>query len=224
MAMHVVEDGMPVGPNAIYLMPPKKEMRIKDRYGIDFTHYKPTTVTRRIQRRVDLSGSSDLDDLIMRLSTDPDELNQMYEDLLIGVTQFFRDRDAYEWLQRDVIPKLLEGKSPNDEVRVWSAACATGRIRSRFCCVKWPRSSTNRRRSKSSPPTSIANRSNLPATDSIPPIHWPMSGRGCSIAGSKPKGFNGASCRSCPARSSSRRTTSSRTHRSRRWTWSSAAT
>jgi chemotaxis methyl-accepting protein methylase/signal transduction histidine kinase/chemotaxis response regulator CheB len=99
---------------------------LRDDYGIDFSHYKPNTVARRIERRLSLNHASDLDDYVQRLRSDAGELNSLYRDLLIGVTRFFRDREAFEHLERHVLPGLLAAKRANDEVRVWVAGCATG--------------------------------------------------------------------------------------------------
>ena len=67
---------------------------LRDEYGIDFTHYKPNTVGRRIQRRLEMNRDLDLSAYVERLREDPGELNALYRDLLIGVTKFFRDQDA----------------------------------------------------------------------------------------------------------------------------------
>src|SRR5205085_1062370 len=98
---------------------------LRAEYGIDFAHYKPTTVTRRIERRVSLSHQIDLDAYARLLATNPEELNALYRDLLIGVTRFFRDAEAFEQIQRHVIPAILTA-NPDDEIRVWVAGCATG--------------------------------------------------------------------------------------------------
>jgi two-component system, chemotaxis family, CheB/CheR fusion protein len=99
---------------------------LRDEYGIDFSHYKPNTVARRIERRLSLNQSVDLDDYVERLRNDPQELNSLYRDLLIGVTRFFRDRESFDRLEKDVIPDLLARKRPGDEIRFWVAGCATG--------------------------------------------------------------------------------------------------
>ncbi|HEX4460218.1 MAG TPA: CheR family methyltransferase [Polyangia bacterium] len=99
---------------------------LRTQYGIDFAHYKPSTVTRRIERRVAMTNQRDLGEYAKALASDPDELNALYKDLLIGVTRFFRDPDAFETLQTKVVPHILERVSPSEEIRVWSAACATG--------------------------------------------------------------------------------------------------
>ncbi len=99
---------------------------LRDRYGIDFSYYKPNTVARRTERRLMLNQSLDLDDYVKRLEEDPQELNLLYRDLLIGVTRFFRDREAFERLEKDVLPLALATVPPGEEFRVWVAGCATG--------------------------------------------------------------------------------------------------
>ena len=96
-------------------------------HNIDFSLYKPTTVKRRIDRRISLGHYSDLEKYAEALGDDPEELNSLYKDLLIGVTQFFRDRQAFEVIKQDVIPKIIEKKrGSNEAIRVWIAGCATG--------------------------------------------------------------------------------------------------
>src|SRR4051812_37685305 len=97
---------------------------LRDQFGIDFSIYKTSTVSRRVQRRVDLMRFSSLAEYVEQL--DPTELNALYQDLLIGVTQFFRDPAAFEILERDIIPKLIDSVPPSEEIRVWVAGCATG--------------------------------------------------------------------------------------------------
>ncbi len=99
---------------------------LRDNFGIDFSLYKMTTVGRRIQRRVDILRYPGLAEYVDQLHVDPEELNKLYQDLLIGVTQFFRDPDAFEQLEQEIIPKLLDSVKPEDELRVWTAGCATG--------------------------------------------------------------------------------------------------
>jgi two-component system, chemotaxis family, CheB/CheR fusion protein len=99
---------------------------LRDNFGIDFSLYKMTTVGRRIQRRVEILRLAGLPQYVEQLFADPDELNKLYQDLLIGVTQFFRDPEAFETLEHDIIPKLLDQLKPEDELRVWIAGCATG--------------------------------------------------------------------------------------------------
>ena len=111
--------------------PPESDMDsvfrlLREVYGIDFSHYKSTTVSRRIDRRLLLNRSFDLQDYLKRLQGDPIELNALYKDLLIGVTRFFRDADAFARLATDVIPTLLIEHERDDDFRVWVAGCATG--------------------------------------------------------------------------------------------------
>lgn len=99
---------------------------IRDAYGIDFTYYKPSTVVRRIERRLLLNHSDNLEDYVEKVTSDPDEMNLLYKDLLIGVTQFFRDLDAFEILEDRILPDLVSKSKKTDELRIWSAGCATG--------------------------------------------------------------------------------------------------
>lgn len=99
---------------------------LRKSYGIDFAHYKPNTVSRRIERRLMFNRSLDLTSYVRQLETDPNELVALYRDLLIGVTRFFRDAAAFERLERDVLPELIARVPENQEIRVWVAGCATG--------------------------------------------------------------------------------------------------
>ncbi len=99
---------------------------LRAEYGIDFAHYKPSTVTRRIERRLALAHQADIDGYARMLASKPDELNALYRDLLIGVTRFFRDPDAFDCIQAKVIPAILARVPEGDEIRVWCAGCATG--------------------------------------------------------------------------------------------------
>lgn len=98
---------------------------LRTEYSIDFSHYKLSTVSRRIQRRLLLNKVLDLESYVEQLADDPAELNSLYCDLLIGVTQFFRDQEAFESL-RSEIRELLSHKQDDDEFRIWIAGCATG--------------------------------------------------------------------------------------------------
>ncbi len=99
---------------------------LRSEYSIDFSLYKANTVTRRIDRRLQLLNSNGLAEYVDRLRSDPAEVNHLYKDLLIGVTQFFRDRDAFEKLDQIVLPEILSRVSPDEEIRIWVAGCATG--------------------------------------------------------------------------------------------------
>lgn len=99
---------------------------LQDRFNIDFSRYKTNTVSRRIQRRLELLHDQELPTYVSRLEQDPQEQESLYRDLLIGVTSFFRDKEAYERLETKTIPDLFDRHHPTDEIRVWVAACATG--------------------------------------------------------------------------------------------------
>src|SRR6185503_10916148 len=99
---------------------------LRDEYAIDFSHYKAGTVTRRIERRLAFNRSLDIDMYVEQLRGDPRELSSLYEDLLIGVTRFFRDDDAFEALEHRVIPELVERTEADEQIRVWVPGCATG--------------------------------------------------------------------------------------------------
>jgi two-component system, chemotaxis family, CheB/CheR fusion protein len=99
---------------------------LRARTGHDFRHYKRATVLRRLERRMQVNGISKLEDYHRFLEAKSDETSGLLKDMLIGVTNFFRDREAFEALERDIVPNLFAGKGPGDQVRAWVAACATG--------------------------------------------------------------------------------------------------
>jgi two-component system CheB/CheR fusion protein len=94
--------------------------------GIDFTHYKQSTIKRRILRRLALRGMTHLGDYLALLQADPAELQQLYQDLLIRVTQFFRDLEAFEALKQKILPVLIKDRPPTQPIRIWVAGCSTG--------------------------------------------------------------------------------------------------
>lgn len=105
----------------------KKLIRLlRDEYGIDFSVYKQTTVLRRIERRLLMSETEDFEEYVDRVADNADELHSLYRDLLIGVTQFFRDQEAFELLASEVFPEMLKRHPDGEEFRVWVAGCATG--------------------------------------------------------------------------------------------------
>src|SRR5688572_29257479 len=96
---------------------------LRDEYAIDFSHYKMSTVTRRIERRLALNKSIDIEMYVEQLRRDPRELSSLYEDLLIGVTRFFRDDAAFDTLEHRIIPELVERSAAEDQIRVWVPGC-----------------------------------------------------------------------------------------------------
>lgn len=98
---------------------------LRDRVGTDFTGYKPSTVVRRIERRVLMHPGLDWDDYIRLVEDSRSELAALHRDLLINVTRFFRDEDAFRIIEQKVLPTLLRGPE-TEELRVWVPACSTG--------------------------------------------------------------------------------------------------
>lgn len=94
--------------------------------GADFSHYKPNTIKRRIIRRMILNKIETLSDYSKHLKHNTSELHQLYQDLLINVTNFFRDANAMEYLKKELIAKLVQSKAPSEPVRIWVPACSTG--------------------------------------------------------------------------------------------------
>ena len=95
-------------------------------YDLDFSAYKEATVLRRIGRRLAMSDCATIDGYAEKLSNDKSELNALYQDLLIGVTQFFRDEESFRYLKESVLPELLERRPLDRTIRIWVSACATG--------------------------------------------------------------------------------------------------
>lgn len=98
---------------------------LRDTYKIDFNLYKPGTIIRRIERRMGLKNYADIGSYLGLLHSDEGELNLLYKDLLIGVTSFFRDPEAFAVLENMVLPGLF-AEDGNLEKRVWVVGCATG--------------------------------------------------------------------------------------------------
>ncbi|MBD2663803.1 signal transduction histidine kinase with CheB and CheR activity [Richelia sinica FACHB-800] len=94
--------------------------------GVDFSHYKQTTLKRRILRRMVLYRLDKLEDYAQYLQNNPAEVTALYQDVLITVTSFFRDWEAFEALKTKVFPVLAEGRRPDSPFRIWVAGCSTG--------------------------------------------------------------------------------------------------
>ena len=100
------------------------QLRVKT--GHDFSNYKRATVLRRIERRINVRELDGLAAYALYIREQPTETEALLRDLLISVTNFFRDGIAFEKLEHDILPRILEGKTVKDAVRVWVAGCATG--------------------------------------------------------------------------------------------------
>lgn len=105
----------------------KQILRLLATYeAIDLSQYKTTTLSRRIQRRCLVAGFQDLDTYLNILETSAEERQNLKSDLLISVTQFFRDPQAWEFLAEEILPPLIDNMSAEDPLRIWVTACATG--------------------------------------------------------------------------------------------------
>ncbi|HEY9199251.1 MAG TPA: chemotaxis protein CheB [Gammaproteobacteria bacterium] len=100
--------------------------QLRARTGQDFSKYKRSTVLRRIRRRMQLHQKELLGDYLEFLRLTPGEVRLLAEEFLITVTRFFRDAGAFEHLETEAIPRLFEGRTSVDRIRVWSVGCATG--------------------------------------------------------------------------------------------------
>jgi two-component system CheB/CheR fusion protein len=99
---------------------------IRDSRGFDLTGYKRSSLTRRIQKRMNNISIAGYVDYRDRLETDAEEFRALFNTILINVTGFFRDTEAWTYLQREIIPRLLASRPGDEEVRVWSAGCSSG--------------------------------------------------------------------------------------------------
>ncbi|UJS17718.1 MAG: PAS domain-containing protein [Candidatus Jettenia sp.] len=99
---------------------------LKTKTGNDFFPYKKNTIYRRIERRMYLHNIEDVTDYIRYLQEHSEEIQLLFKELLIVVTSFFRDPEAFEVLKKKILPKIFEGKPENYTIRIWVPGCATG--------------------------------------------------------------------------------------------------
>jgi two-component system, chemotaxis family, CheB/CheR fusion protein len=99
---------------------------LRNQVGHDFGGYKTKTFMRRVQRRMQIRQTDSLDAYLEQLRQEPQEVGALFRDLLINVTNFFRDADAFENLANVVLPKLFENRGAEDTIRIWAPGCATG--------------------------------------------------------------------------------------------------
>ena len=99
---------------------------VREESGADFSHYKPNTLHRRIKRRMVLLKMTRVEDYLAHLRKNPAEIEALYQDILINVTNFFRNPDAFEALKSQILTRLFKDRSRQDPVRVWALGCATG--------------------------------------------------------------------------------------------------
>ncbi|MBO9659298.1 MAG: PAS domain-containing protein, partial [Chitinophagaceae bacterium] len=96
------------------------------RTGHDFSNYKRPTLLRRIERRINMRNLPDLPAYAGYLQQNPDEITALLKDLLISVTNFFRDKKSFDVIEQEVLPRIIGGKKAEEQVRLWIAGCATG--------------------------------------------------------------------------------------------------
>lgn len=94
--------------------------------GVDFTHYRKTTLLRRIQRRMVVHKIDKLDDYVKHVQINPAEIKALYQDMLINVTSFFRNPRVFEALKTEVFPAILKKRSEDLPIRIWTPGCASG--------------------------------------------------------------------------------------------------
>ena len=94
--------------------------------GFDFTGYKRTSLSRRVQRRMQDVGADGYLGYLDHLEVDPEEFTQLFNTILLNVTGFFRDPPAWEYLAAEIMPRLVAGKDDDEPIRIWSAGCASG--------------------------------------------------------------------------------------------------
>jgi two-component system CheB/CheR fusion protein len=94
--------------------------------GHDFSMYKPNTIKRRIERRMSVNQIDTLEQYLKYLQNTKSEVSELFKDLLIGVTNFFRDSEMFTSLETNAIPKLFDNKTADSAIRVWIAGCSTG--------------------------------------------------------------------------------------------------
>jgi two-component system CheB/CheR fusion protein len=94
--------------------------------GHDLSQYKTNTINRRIVRRMALHQIESIEDYVRYLQKSPPEVDALFRDLLIGVTSFFRDPQAFQALEEQVIPQIFDNTPPGSVIRVWSTGCSTG--------------------------------------------------------------------------------------------------
>ncbi len=99
---------------------------MRDTRGFDFTGYKRASLMRRVRHRMDQAGHPTFDGYLDILQASSDEFAALFNTILINVTTFFRDPDAWDYLRTDAIPAMLAARAPHDPIRIWSAGCASG--------------------------------------------------------------------------------------------------
>jgi two-component system, chemotaxis family, CheB/CheR fusion protein len=120
-------------PRTAPVPPPRAENALKKIFillraqtGHDFSQYKPSTLLRRIERRMAVHQLETMDEYVKYLQQTPKDVEALFRDMLIGVTNFFRDPEAFKVIEENAIPRLFAGKPAGSVIRIWSAGCSTG--------------------------------------------------------------------------------------------------
>ncbi|HEX7445153.1 MAG TPA: CheR family methyltransferase [Methanothrix sp.] len=95
-------------------------------HGVDLRIYKYPTLMRRIGKRMQAAGITDYENYQDYLEVHPDEFSELFNTILINVTSFFRDKETWDHLAKEIIPKIIASKKKDEVIRIWSAGCATG--------------------------------------------------------------------------------------------------
>lgn len=99
---------------------------LHDAKNVDFSNYKQNTLIRRLEKRISINRFEKITDYVSFLSVTPKEVSALFNDMLIGVTRFFRDEKAFELLASAVIPEIFSQHADKSEIRIWAPACSTG--------------------------------------------------------------------------------------------------
>jgi two-component system, chemotaxis family, CheB/CheR fusion protein len=158
---------------------------LRVRTGHDFSKYKRSTVLRRIARRMQVTRTDDLKEYYDVMRESSDEAQALLGDLLISVTTFFRDADAFNVIAKDIVPELFKNKEPDETTRIWVSGCATGEEAYSFAILLLEEAAKHQLRpSRFSDPISILVRWPLHVRDDV--TRWPSkptSARiGCAVS------------------------------------------
>ncbi|MEH2374807.1 CheR family methyltransferase [Nostoc sp.] len=99
---------------------------LRQNRGFDFTGYKRSTLIRRVQKRMQSFSIEKFEEYLDYLEVHPEEFNYLFNTILINVTAFFRDSSAWEYIAEQILPNLIRNKKTSDQIRIWSAGCASG--------------------------------------------------------------------------------------------------
>jgi two-component system CheB/CheR fusion protein len=99
---------------------------LRESRGFDFSGYKRATLGRRIQKRMDEVSADGFAEYVDHLEANPREFSELFNTILINVTGFFRDPEAWQYLREEIVPELVESVPEDEQIRVWSAGCASG--------------------------------------------------------------------------------------------------